>query len=50
MANGEVMQAMPGFRTALSAQQVADLVNYMRNVWGGQPADITSADIERTEQ
>jgi mono/diheme cytochrome c family protein len=50
MANGEVMQAMPGFRSALSAQQVADLVNYMRNVWGGQPADITSADIERTEQ
>ncbi|GAA5629230.1 alcohol dehydrogenase (quinone), cytochrome c subunit [Brucella sp. NBRC 12953] len=50
LANNEVMQAMPGFRTALSAQQVADLVNYMRNQWGDQPADIQSADIERAEQ
>jgi len=49
MADGEVMQAMPGFRTALSTQQIADLVNYMRKEWGDQPADITSMEIERAQ-
>ena len=46
LANGEVMQAMPGFRDMLSKEQIADLINYMRAEWGGQPADITIKDIE----
>lgn len=47
LANGEVMQSMPGFKNALSNQELADLVNYMRAEWGGQPANITVKDIEK---
>lgn len=47
LANGEVMQAMPGFKGALTNEQIADLVNYMRAEWGGQPANITVKDIEK---
>lgn len=45
LTNGEVMQSMPGFRDALTDQQLADLVNYMRVEWGGQPPTITVKDI-----
>lgn len=45
LADGEVMQSMPGFRGAFDDQQIADLVNYMRTEWGGQPATVTVKDI-----
>lgn len=45
LTNGEVMQGMPGFRGALTDQQLADLVNYMRTEWGGQPATVTAKEI-----
>jgi mono/diheme cytochrome c family protein len=35
--DGEHFQAMPGFSNLLSAQQIADLVTYLRKSWGGQP-------------
>lgn len=48
LTNGEVMQSMPGFRDTLSKQQLVDLANYMRAEWGGQPANITIADIDKS--
>ncbi len=45
LANGEVMQSMPGFDGVLTNQQLADLVNYTRTEWGGQPASVSVADV-----
>ena len=39
------MQAMPGFADKLSDQQAAELANYLRVVWGGQQADVTTAMV-----
>jgi mono/diheme cytochrome c family protein len=43
---GQSMQSMPGFAHALTDQQIADLVNYMRVTWGGQPANITADQVK----
>ena len=33
------MQAMPGFATTLSDDELAQLANYLRSSWGGQPGE-----------
>ena len=47
LAHGERMQAMPGFAQQLSDAEVADLVNYLRMRWGGQPGDVTASQVAR---
>jgi mono/diheme cytochrome c family protein len=41
----ERMQNMPGFATALTDAEMADLSNYLRATWGGLPANVTPAAI-----
>jgi mono/diheme cytochrome c family protein len=41
------LQAMPGFADKLTDQQVADLANYLRVVWGGRTPDVSTADVRR---
>ncbi|MNT04750.1 Alcohol dehydrogenase cytochrome c subunit precursor [compost metagenome] len=36
----ERMQPMPGFAEKLSDEQVVDLINYLREAWGGLPGDL----------
>lgn len=36
----ERMQPMPGFADKLDDQQVTDMVNYLRQAWGGLPGDL----------
>ena len=36
----ERMQPMPGFADKLNDQQLADLINYLRQAWGGLPGDM----------
>ena len=43
----ERMQPMPGFADKLSAQQSTDLINYLRQAWGGQPTDLAQSQIEQ---
>ncbi len=45
LAQGERMQTMPGFADRLSNEEMADLVNYMRQTWGGRPGDVTAAQV-----
>jgi mono/diheme cytochrome c family protein len=40
------MQAMPGFAKTLSDEELAQLANYLRASWGGQPADVTAASVK----
>ncbi|WP_442514291.1 cytochrome c [Pseudomonas promysalinigenes] len=37
----ERMQPMPGFADKLDDQQVTDMVNYLRQAWGGLPGDLS---------
>ncbi|MFW0756806.1 c-type cytochrome [Pseudomonas sp. H11T01] len=46
-AGFERMQPMPGFSGKLDNQQLADLLNYLRQAWGGQPADLVLSQIEQ---
>ncbi|QNN58763.1 cytochrome c [Diaphorobacter ruginosibacter] len=45
LAHGERMQTMPGFADKLGDEEMADLVNYMRQTWGGQPGNVTASDV-----
>ena len=45
-AGTESMQAMPGFATTLSDDELANLANYLRSGWGGQPGDVTAANVK----
>ena len=45
LAQGERMQTMPGFADKLSNQEMADLVNYMRQIWGGRLGDVTATQV-----
>ncbi|AYY56443.1 cytochrome c [Burkholderia multivorans] len=45
-AGVENMQAMPGFAGTLGDEEVAQLANYLRATWGGQPASVTPADVK----
>jgi mono/diheme cytochrome c family protein len=45
-AGTERMQAMPGFAATLSDDELANLANYLRSDWGGQPGDVTAASVK----
>lgn len=42
----ERMQAMPGFADKLSSAEIAELVNYLRQTWGGLDATIDAAAVD----
>lgn len=42
----EAMQDMPGFARELDDATLAQLANYLRSVHGGQPADVTPAQVK----
>jgi mono/diheme cytochrome c family protein len=42
----ERMQEMPGFATQLSDTELAQLANYLRATYGGQPADVTADAVK----
>ncbi len=41
----ESMQEMPGFASRMSDAELAQLTNYLRATYGGQPADVTPAAV-----
>ena len=45
LPGGERLQAMPGFGRLLDDRQFADLVNYLRGVWGGTPPTVTPDEV-----
>jgi mono/diheme cytochrome c family protein len=45
-AGVESMQAMPAFAGTYSDEQLAQLVNYLRATYGGQPADVTPDKVK----
>ncbi|WP_277188830.1 cytochrome c [Caballeronia sp. BR00000012568055] len=45
-AGVESMQAMPAFAGTYSDEQLAQLVNYLRATYGGQPADVTPDTVK----
>ncbi|SOY62858.1 cytochrome c [Cupriavidus taiwanensis] len=42
----EAMQEMPGFAERMSDEELAQLANYLRATWGGQPADVKPGDVK----
>ncbi|MBV8248140.1 MAG: cytochrome c [Comamonas sp.] len=50
LAHGERMQTMPAYADKLSNEEMADLVNYMRQTWGGQPGNVTAAQVAEQVQ
>ncbi|WP_144108107.1 cytochrome c [Paraburkholderia sp. BCC1886] len=42
----ERMQAMPGFATQLNDAELAQLANYLRASYGGQPSDVTADAVK----
>lgn len=42
----EAMQDMPGFAARMNDEELAQLANYLRATWGGQPADVTPAAVK----
>jgi mono/diheme cytochrome c family protein len=45
-AGTESLQAMPGFAKTLSDDELAQLANYLRSEWGGQPGDVSAASVK----
>jgi len=43
----ESMQAMPGFAGQLSDDELAQLANYVRATYGGQPADVSAQTVKK---
>jgi mono/diheme cytochrome c family protein len=43
------MQPMPGFADKLSAEQLTDLMNYLRQGWGGQSAALAVSDVQKLQ-
>lgn len=41
------MQAMPAYGNRMSTDEMAALVNYMRQRWGGMPGGVTESDVVR---
>ena len=40
--------AMPDYKSVLSDQQMADVVNFVRSAWGNKaPANVTAADVQK---
>jgi mono/diheme cytochrome c family protein len=50
LAQGERMQAMPAFEVMLSDQEMADLVNYLQQRWGGQLGDVTAQVVNSARE
>ncbi|WP_249675872.1 cytochrome c [Pseudomonas abieticivorans] len=48
-AGFEHMQPMPGFADKLGTEQLTDLLNYLRQGFGGQTAELTVADVQALE-
>jgi mono/diheme cytochrome c family protein len=42
----ESLPAMPGFAKTLSDDELAQLANYLRSEWGGQPGNVTAANVK----
>ncbi|GJH11686.1 cytochrome c [Caballeronia novacaledonica] len=42
----ENMQTMPGFAGTYGDEQIAQLANYLRVTWGGQPGDVTAEKVK----
>lgn len=42
LAHGERMQPMPGFADRMTHEELAELVNYLREQWGNQPGDVVA--------
>ena len=40
---------MPGFAGKLSSEQLTDLVNYLRQGWGGQSAELAVSDVQKLQ-
>jgi mono/diheme cytochrome c family protein len=38
---------MPGFAQKLSDEQLTNLLNYLRQGWGGQPGDLALGDVQK---
>ncbi|MDQ3202851.1 MAG: cytochrome c [Pseudomonadota bacterium] len=45
----ERMQPMPGFADKLSDEQLTDLLNYLRQGWGGQAAELAVTDVQKLQ-
>jgi mono/diheme cytochrome c family protein len=43
----ERMQDMPGFAGTLSDEDIAQLDNYLRAQWGGQPPDVSAGQVHK---
>ncbi|MEK1907318.1 MAG: cytochrome c, partial [Pseudomonas sp.] len=41
----ERMQPMPGFHDTLSDAQLGDLLNYLRQTWGGASGDLPPSQV-----
>jgi mono/diheme cytochrome c family protein len=41
------MQPMPGFVEKLNDEQLTDLLNYLRQGWGGQPGDLAVNNVQK---
>jgi mono/diheme cytochrome c family protein len=48
-AGFERMQPMPGFADKLSHEQLTDLLNYLRQGWGGQAAELAVSDVQKLQ-
>ncbi|WP_339485429.1 c-type cytochrome [Pseudomonas sp. EL_65y_Pfl2_R95] len=46
----ERMQPMPGFADKLSQQQLTDLLNYLRQSWGGNAGDMALSDVQKLQE
>ncbi|MDB6177265.1 cytochrome c [Paracoccus sp. Z330] len=46
LAHGERMQAMPAFADMLSDADMASLVSYLRQRWGGQSDDVSAEQVQ----
>jgi mono/diheme cytochrome c family protein len=41
------MQPMPGFAGKLGDEQLTDLLNYLRQGWGGQSGDLAVSNVQK---
>ena len=48
-AGFEHMQPMPGFADKLKPEQLTDLLNYLRQGWGGQSAELAVSDVQKLQ-
>jgi mono/diheme cytochrome c family protein len=48
-AGFERMQPMPGFADKLSHEQLTDLLNYLRQGWGGQASELAVSDVQKLQ-